>query len=75
MYKAQVYDDSQKRLYDLYLVFRNQDKSLQAVIHSDIALWNSKEKRWNLQNAMQYTYRDNTLFLEDVQEDLLALLT
>ena len=75
VYKAQAYDDSQKRLYDLYLVFRNTDKSLQAVIHSDIALWNSKEKRWNLQNAMQYTYRDNTLFLEDVQDDFLALLT
>lgn len=76
VYKAQVYDDAQKRLYDVYLVFRNEDKSLQSIVHADIALWNSEENCWRLQNAMQYTYADNTLVLEDaVQEELLALLT
>lgn len=75
VYKAQSYDDSQKRLYDVYLVFRNEDKSLNSIIYADMASWNSSSSCWNLQNALQYSYKNNTIQIEDLTPELLLKLT
>lgn len=75
IYKAASYDDSRKRLYDLYLVFRNNDHTLHAIIHADAALWNIEENLWKLQNALQYTYKDGTLLRETADTELLKTLT
>lgn len=56
VYKAQNYDDARKRLYDVYLVFRNEDKTFRAIIYSDVALWNENEGKWKLQNPIEYKY-------------------
>ena len=59
IYKAAVYDDAQKRLYDLYCIFRGDDKKLEAVIHADSALWDTD--RWRLQNAVQFSLAGGTV--------------
>lgn len=75
IYKAQGYDDARKRLYDLYLVFRNEDKSFKAVIYTDIAVWNDGMGQWMLQTPIQWTFKDNTLKKEDAEGELLDSLT
>lgn len=65
VYKAQLYEDAQKRLYDLVLVYRNEDKSLKAVIRADSAQWDEEKQLWRLQNPIEYEYLDggiNTKF-------------
>jgi lipopolysaccharide export system permease protein len=74
IYKAAEYDNSQERLYDLYLVFRSKDKKLEAIMHADSAVWRTDEKRWKLQNGIQYTYRNKTLIMETPSRELLARL-
>ena len=59
IYKAASYDDAQKRLYDLYCIFRGCDKKLEAVIHADSALWDTD--RWRLQNALQFSLAGGTV--------------
>ncbi len=53
VYKADYYDDNVSRLYTVYIIARNEDKSLQAVIKADSAKWN--DDVWMLSNPVQYT--------------------
>jgi lipopolysaccharide export system permease protein len=66
IYKADLYDDAQQRLHNVYFVFRDKKQNLQAVIHADSARWDEDLKNWRLQNAVQYTNKDNTITVEDV---------
>jgi lipopolysaccharide export system permease protein len=66
IYKADLYDDAQKRLHNVYFVFRDKHEILQAVIHADSAKWDEDHKNWRLQNAVQYTNRNNTIVMENV---------
>ncbi|MBP3710734.1 MAG: LptF/LptG family permease [Treponema sp.] len=75
IYKASVYDNAQKRLYDVYLVFRNDDKTLGAVIHADTALWDETAGHWRLQNATQYAPRDEKIVMGAVLHDFINRLT
>src|SRR5574344_167897 len=59
VYKADYYDDAAKRLYSVYIIFRNDDKTFSAIIRADSALWN--ENKWRLAGAVQYTYKNGTL--------------
>lgn len=61
IYKAKFYDASAKRLSDLYLVFRNENKELEALIHADSAVWNENEKLWKLKSALEYDYKDGIM--------------
>ncbi|MFA6856457.1 MAG: LptF/LptG family permease [Treponema sp.] len=69
IYKADLYDDAQKRLYNVYFIFRDGHQNLQAVIHADSAKWDILQKIWRLQNAMQYTNRNGTIVLETVSAE------
>ncbi len=66
IYKADLYDDAQKRLHNVYFVFRDEHQKLQAVIHADSAKWDDGHKNWRLQNAVQYTNTDNNVVMETV---------
>lgn len=61
IYKARFYENTQKRLSDLYLVCRNEDKSLKAIIHADTAYWNDVDNLWKLSNIVEYDYKDRKL--------------
>jgi len=70
VYKASFYDDAAQRLYSLYIVARNQDKSLQAVIKADSARWVEDEEHWRLSNAIQYKPEGDTLVITSVDDDV-----
>jgi lipopolysaccharide export system permease protein len=74
IYKADLYDDAQKRLLNVYFVFRDEHQTLQAVIHADSAKWDAQQKIWKLQNAKQYVNRNNTIVLENVSAEFTGRL-
>lgn len=57
VYKAEFYDDNEKILNSLFIVVRNDDKTLNSIIHADAAKWNGE--RWNLINALKYIIDEN----------------
>lgn len=57
VYKAEFYNDEEKRLTGVYIVLRNDDKSLSSVIRADSARWDGE--KWNLLNAIQYKADDD----------------
>jgi len=72
IYKANEYLDKQKRLYDLTLVFRNDDKSLASVIFAASATWSEEEARWILSRAEQFNHDGKTLVKTQCSEELLC---
>lgn len=75
VYKAEFYNDEEKKLNSLYIVLRNEDKSLNSVIRADSAVWNGE--RWNLVNGIKYTIDDGgkTIKTSRVFADVLDRLT
>lgn len=73
VYKADFYDNSAKRLYSLYIVIRNEDKTLNCVIRADSALW--MEDHWKLSGAVKYTLADDTLISSGVDSETVQKLT
>ncbi len=59
IYRIDFYNDVQKRLTNVDIYIRNEDKSLQKIIRADSALWNGES--WDLSNAFTYTYDGNEL--------------
>lgn len=74
IYKAQLYEDAQKRLYDVYFLFRGDDRRLLAVIHADAAVWDDGRGVWRLQNGIQYTWDGSTLSTGRPDDSLTARL-
>lgn len=75
VYKAKFYENSQKRLSDLYLVIRDDEKKLDSIIHADAAVWSSSEEHWILMSAVQYKYENNTITTLKPGKELLDRLT
>ena len=73
VYKADFYDNSAMRLYALYIVIRNEDKSLNCVVRADSALW--MDDHWKLNGSTKYTFSDGNLVSSEVDSATLALLT
>ena len=72
-YKAEFYDDTAKRLTSVYLIIRNDDKTLNSIIRADSASW--RENKWILSDGIQYTQKDGTIFVESVSHENLDRLT
>lgn len=72
-YKAEFYDDDSKRLNSLYIILRNEDKSLNSVIRADSASWH--DDRWFLSGAVQYTQENGTVTAGAVSSDITKKLT
>ena len=72
-YKAEFYDDTAKRLTSLYIIIRNEDKTLNAVIRADSASW--QEDKWILSSAIQYTQKDGTITVGSVTSENRERLT
>lgn len=58
VYKARRYRDSVKRLENVFFVFRDETKDLEAIIHAETAVWNEEKGLWELANAIQFE-KDN----------------
>ncbi|MCR5252345.1 MAG: LptF/LptG family permease [Treponema sp.] len=63
IYNAARYYEETKRLQDLYLVFRDDNKNLICIIHSDIAAWDFDAGHWRLQNALEYVRNEQGRFI------------
>lgn len=74
IYNAQEYSDSDKSLRNLCLVYRNEDRSPDAIIRADYAVWNKEDKIWILQNPIQYEYKDGTLLYGTPSKERLSRL-
>lgn len=52
IYKAEHYDNKQEKLFNVLIVFRNEDKTLDSVVKAESAQW--KEEYWSLSGAIEY---------------------
>lgn len=73
IYKADFYDNSSMRLYTLYIVIRNEDKTLNSIIRADSALW--VEDHWKLSGATKYTLQGDELITSSVDQPTMDRLT
>jgi lipopolysaccharide export system permease protein len=75
VYTAQFYNDENKRLFNMYVVLRDKQKKLSAVIRADSAVWDESARHWSLSNGIQYTAADNGFSTEPVSVQLVKMLT
>lgn len=75
IYKARSYDDQQKKLYNVYIIFRDENKSLKTIINADSLLWNEQNKNWQFFNAIQYVEKNGSLFYEKADKSWESNLT
>jgi len=73
IYKADFYDNASMRLYTLYIVFRNEDKTLNSIIRADSALW--MDDHWKLSGATKYTLSEGEIITSPVDKETLDRLT
>ena len=74
IYKARRYNDSQRRLEDLYIVFRNDDKVLENIIYCHRAEWRDETGIWELQSPVQYKFNGQTMDSVPVSKELTSRL-
>jgi len=72
VYKADYYDDVSKRLTNLFVILRNDDKTLNAIIRAESAVW--LDEQWLLTNGIEYVMNNNSLIPSPVKSKLTALL-
>lgn len=75
VYKADFFDNALSRILLLYVVMRNEDKTLDCIIRADFADWKEEEDCWELSNAIQYTLSNGTLVTSSPKPESLARLT
>lgn len=85
IYKADFFDNGAQKLHVLYLVIRNEDRSLNCVIYADTARWvasrnedgelSDDEGKWSLSGAVQYSLIDGQLVQQNLDRNLTTLLT
>ena len=75
IYKASRYIESQKRLRGCCFVFRDEDRSLQAIVYSPQAQWNEESRLWELEIPVQYQMKNDTLEITPVSRELIGELT
>ena len=75
IYKAKRYRDSVHRLENLFVIFRDDDKNLEAIIHSETALWNDEKNLWDLEGAVQYEKQNGGLKITPLSENYKSKLT
>ena len=54
IYNAARYYEDTKRLQNIYIVLRDENKKLLAIVYSDLGVWDFEKKHWRLQNAIEY---------------------
>lgn len=75
VYLADYYDDNDSRLYNLSLVLRDDDKSLDSIVNASSAVWDEDLAHWRLQNATQYSLREKQISISGVPDNFEERLT
>jgi lipopolysaccharide export system permease protein len=68
VYKANFYDDVNRRLYDLYVIYRDSGGNLKAILRTSTASW--RDDRWAFSTPWYYIYEDDELKQVPLSEDL-----
>lgn len=58
VYFADYYQDTEQRLYNVFIVRRNSEGALQKIIQGNLANWNNGS--WTVENPNIYTFTDNS---------------
>lgn len=75
IYKANKYTESNKKLTGLYVVFRDDENQLQAIIYARNAEWNEELQKWILNNPLQYTMSEGEIKITPVSKKYTDQLT
>lgn len=75
IYKVQKYYDNEKSIERCTFVFRDDEKSLLAIITADTGIWSEEDKKWILAGVNQYTYDNNEITLTSPDSKYLEQLT
>ncbi len=54
IYKTKKYTESTKKLQSVYFVFRDENKSVDAIIYSPSAVWDFNKQKWKLDSPTEY---------------------
>ncbi|MCH5295463.1 MAG: LptF/LptG family permease [Treponema sp.] len=73
IYKADYFDNRLERLYTLYVLFRNEDKSFSSLLYAESALWS--EDHWELSDAVEYKFTDGGFKSIPVERELMERLS
>ncbi len=71
IYFVREYNESQKRIFNVYLVFRNENKEFESVIYSSSGIWDENSECWDLKRPYQYDVDGKTLKSVKVSSELL----
>lgn len=70
IYKASEYQDQQQRLYDLTVLFRDEEKKLESIVFASSARWDSEEQVWKLKGGRQFERSEKGLKKVSVSSEL-----
>lgn len=70
VYKADFFDNSLSRLYGLNVVFRNPDKTFDALINADTAIWDEEKQCWNVGAGIEYKRDGEEIHVFPVEDRL-----
>lgn len=73
IYKADYYDDSTMRLYSLYVVIRDKEKNLRAMLYCENASW--IDGKWQMFKPVEYKNSEDGMVMSRVEYELMDLLT
>lgn len=73
IYKADYYDDELKRLFSVFILFRDQDRNIDTVVYSDTAMW--EEDHWILSNEFCYQLNGTTYVMGNLPSEKEEMLT
>lgn len=75
IYKTRKYIESQKKLQNVYFVFRDDEKNLKAIIYAPTAIWDEDSLVWVLDKPVEYAQRGDTMEIVAVEKELTSQLT
>lgn len=75
IYKADFYDDTQERLFKLFVVVRNEEKKPECVVYANSAIWNPDLGHWKLSGSLQYSFTETGVKTENVKKSVLSRLS
>ena len=73
IYKADYYDNAQKRLFNVFIIFRNEDMSFDCILRADNALF--IDGKWHLSNSVQFTKEGSEIKTSSVDQSHIERLT
>ena len=73
IYYVDYYDDEVKRLYTIYVLFRNSERDFDSLIYADSGLWMGSN--WEFSNISMFTLKDGFMERCKADPEKLALLT